>query len=343
MKNLKLFCLIIPIVFLVVYSCDYDEQKIKNIKGRWLFSVGDNTDWADPGFDDVEWDRIYVPSYWEEQGYRGYNGYAWYRKHIRISRKFENTNMYLFLGKIDDVDEVYFNGTLIGNTGSFPPNLEAAYTIQRKYYIPKKIVNLTGDNVIAVRVYDVKDLGGIRNGKFGIYKFEAMPVDLDLSGIWKFHINDSLSWNGNDFNDNDWDDIHVPGFWEDQGYNEYDGFAWYRRNFDLSPTLMDKKLVILVGKIDDIDQVYLNGKLIGQSGEFNLADGKIKSPTYWNEFRGYFLPREIKLKETANTIAVRVYDSNGSGGIYEGPVGIITQENYSVYWKKVRRSRKFIN
>ncbi len=30
-------------------------------------------------FDDSKWDKITVPSSWENQGFRGYNGYAWYR------------------------------------------------------------------------------------------------------------------------------------------------------------------------------------------------------------------------------------------------------------------------
>ena len=36
----------------------------------------------------------------------------------------------------------------------------------------------------------------------------------------------------------------------------------------------------------------------------------------------------------SNTIAVRVYDGQGLGGIYEGPVGIMSADNYHIYKNK---------
>ncbi|MEJ2495328.1 MAG: hypothetical protein P8Y79_13480 [Ignavibacteriaceae bacterium] len=34
-----------------------------------------------------------------------------------------------------------------------------------------------------------------------------------------------------------------------------------------------------------------------------------------------------------NVISVRVYDGMVDGGIYDGPIGLITQEEYTAYWK----------
>ena len=42
-------------------------------------------------------------------------------------------------------------------------------------------------------------------------------------------------------------------------------------------------------------------------------------------------------KNQKNVIAVRVLDTGGAGGIYEGPVGIITQTKYIEYWRKNKK------
>jgi sialate O-acetylesterase len=96
----------------------------------------------------------------------------------------------------------------------------------------------------------------------------------------------------------------------------------------------------MIGKIDDIDQVYINGTLVGSTGEFR-TDSRFDDPATgqeYNAFRGYYLPEGLLKKNQKNVIAVRVFDSGGDGGIYEGPVGIITQTKYIEYWKKNKRN-----
>jgi len=51
-----------------------------DLNGEWKFRIGDNKDWADPAFSDAGWTTIKAPGPWEDQGFRGYDGYAWYRK-----------------------------------------------------------------------------------------------------------------------------------------------------------------------------------------------------------------------------------------------------------------------
>jgi sialate O-acetylesterase len=128
-----------------------------------------------------------------------------------------------------------------------------------------------------------------------------------------------------DYNDSGWGDILVPSKWEDQGYRDYDGPAWYRKSFMYQTTAGDEKMVILLGKIDDIDQVYINGILVGSTGDFKNESSTGQD---WTAFRGYYIPDGVLKKNQKNVIAVRVIDTSGDGGIYEGPVGIITQTKY---------------
>ncbi|MGE5683372.1 MAG: beta galactosidase jelly roll domain-containing protein [Bacillota bacterium] len=308
------------------------EKRYVYLEGKWRFSIGDDKKWSRPDFDDHEWEEIKAPSAWEEQGFNGYDGYAWYRKHFYCPSNLSGKILYLHMGYIDDVDEVYVNGKLVGSSGEFPPYYNTAYTAYRRYPLPESLLKINGDNVISVRVYDAQMSGGIMSGELGIYAVE-FPVqpDIVLEGYWKFHVDDNMQAKEKNFNDKDWNEIIVPGTWESQHYQNYDGFAWYRKKFTLPDNLKGKTLVLLLGKIDDKDETYLNGRLIGQTG--NLHDEGTNDYD-WQRFRGYFIPADALQKD--NVIAVRVYDGYIDGGIYEGPVGIMTQEKYNAYWKSRR-------
>lgn len=77
----------------------------------------------------------------------------------------------LNLGKIDDADQTYFNGKLIGETGSFPPNYTTQWEKQRVYTIPENEVQWDKENVIAVRIYNL--VGGMGMWE-GPYNFEPI-------------------------------------------------------------------------------------------------------------------------------------------------------------------------
>jgi sialate O-acetylesterase len=320
-----------------------EKKSYINLKGMWKFSIGDDDEWADHDFDDTNWEAIHVPSLWENEGFYGYNGFAWYRKTIEINKNDIKENLFLYLGYIDDVDETYFNGELIGTSGSLPPHISTAYNAQRKYFIPASAIK-EGKNVIAVRVYDIHLDGGITKGNIGIYKSEgtktsiasAYNLDLDiyLHGKWKFKTGDNLDWSKNDFDDSGWNEIFVPAAWESRGYSGYDGFGWYRKKFILPENFKDKKMVLMLGRIDDIDQTYVNGKLIGSIGDWNFEDQPVNFNTYneWETLRAYFVPDNILKPGEENIISVRVFDGFVDGGIYDGPIGLITQQKYREFW-----------
>ena len=100
-----------------------------------------------------------------------------------------------------------------------------------------------------------------------------MKLDISLQGRWKFHTRDNMDWAREDFDDSGWDEIFVPGKWEDQQYRNYDGYAWYRTNVRYTKDL-GEYIVLLLGKIDDIDQVFINGQLIASTGNLVAGDSK---------------------------------------------------------------------
>lgn len=311
-----------------------NEKMILDLSGRWKFSLGDDPDWKKTKFNDDDWEKINVPSSWENQGFHGYDGYAWYRTTFKLSPEQMNEQLYLVLGYIDDADQTYLNGNLIGITGGFPPQYRTAYNAFRKYYIPNEFLNPDGENVIAVRVFDAELEGGIMSGKTGIYTSEnSMELDVNLSGVWDFRPGDDSLFLKKDAVGFHTFKLMVPAHWDIQGFQDYDGFGWYKKTFLLPEEYNGKNMILMLGKIDDIDQTFVNGILVGSTGLWNFTDipNEFNKNDEYRINRVYSIPAKILKPGKVNTVAVRVYDGFRDGGIYDGPVGLITQQNYQKY------------
>ncbi|MEO8231745.1 MAG: beta galactosidase jelly roll domain-containing protein [Ignavibacteriota bacterium] len=314
-----------------------DEKLLIDLSGRWKFSLGDKMERKERSFNDDSWEKINVPSSWENQGFHGYDGYAWYRTSFKLSKENETKDLYLILGYIDDVDQTFINGNLVGVSGGFPNNYRTAYNAFRKYYIPKEYLSKDGENVISVRVYDDELDGGIISGDIGIYFVESgFEPDINLSGIWDFKTGDDSAFLKIQKPNFDIDKLMVPAHWDIQGYQDYDGFAWYKKSFFLSKDFEGESMILLLGKIDDIDQTFVNGILVGSTGLWNFKNipTDFNSNFEWAQERVYSVPAKLLKFGETNTIAVRVYDGFQDGGIYEGPIGLITQSNYKKYFGK---------
>jgi cephalosporin-C deacetylase len=100
---------------------------------------------------------------------------------------------------------------------------------------------------------------------------KEVPV-LSADQGWGFSTGDSLLWAQPSFDDTNWIKIDIARPWEDQGFNGYDGFGWYRQQIDIPATLENqiKKnggLFITFDNADDADQCYFNGTLVGSTGQ----------------------------------------------------------------------------
>jgi hypothetical protein len=325
-ESVKLLILTISILLLLART--NGVAQVIDLSGIWKFHIGDKPAWSTTGYDDTRWEDIHSPSAWEDEGFNGYDGFAWYRKKFDGKKLDKKDNYYLNLGFIDDADEVYLNGKLIGLSGSMPPKFKTAYNSERKYSIPNEVINFNGENTIAIRIFDVTHSGGIIDGELGIYLSPKSRMLVDLQGLWGFHSGYEREIG---IDDADWKKIIVPSPWEHQGYPRYDGFAWYKRTFALDPKLVsaDEELLLILGKVDDFDKTYLNGKQIGKT-----YDGKPygRSQSY-TVLRVYTIPMDLLKKEGLNTIEVMVEDMGNIGGIYEGPVGITTRTAFERYYR----------
>ena len=245
------------------------RERVASLKGTWRFSVGDDATWATPAFDDSEWTKVDLPDDWESEGYRDYNGYAWYRREFKLPRGETRQSLYVTLGKIDDVDQVFVNGVLVGGTGQFPPDYRTAYDADRVYALPASCLKPGETNLVAVRVYDEGGRGGIYEGTLGVFSANQPALMVNLDGPWLFRPGDNTEWSRPEGDETGFTTMNVPGFWENAGFPNLDGFAWYRKKFSIAEKPADATMVLLLGRIDDLDEVYLNGTRIGGTGDLD--------------------------------------------------------------------------
>ncbi len=165
---------VLSIPILEVNDNNYIEFTHKNVV---LIKRGDNPEYKNPVYDDSDWRVISLPSNWSLL-FPEWNGICWYRIHIRFNERLPDNSLGIRLGIISDVDEVFFNGHLIGKSGEFPPNRSSAYDRKRMYEIPTNLINPEGDNVIAIRVAGLFDYeNGPYKGKFEISYFQDLQRD----------------------------------------------------------------------------------------------------------------------------------------------------------------------
>jgi hypothetical protein len=134
------------------------------------FATGDDPSRAQPGFDDSQWATIDTRRNYEKQGFDGYDGYSWYRIHVTIPSSLKAGSdwpqrLRVFLSAIDDTDETYLNGIMIGKTGRMPEDpggFDGRWQTDRDYLadLNKVPIHWDHDNVIAIRVYDGVGGGG---------------------------------------------------------------------------------------------------------------------------------------------------------------------------------------
>jgi len=206
MKCRALIFIFISVLFCNhLFACYYEQEF--NLRGRWLFTIGDDPSYAIKDYDDSDWVKIRVPENWEDEGFPGYDGYAWYRIHFVLPEEINTKALYLHLGKVDDVDEAYLNGRQIGKTGEFEPNYQTSWIDQRIYALPKSILKFGEENVIAVKVYDEEGPGGIYSGKIGIYSKYLPKMVVEFTPEWKFSPGDNPDWSKVNWDDRQWDGI----------------------------------------------------------------------------------------------------------------------------------------
>ncbi len=138
---------------------------------------------------------------------------------------------------------------------------------------------------------------------------------VEMNGAWLFHPGDDLAWAQPDYDDSGWARIEAGKTWEEQGYRNLTGFAWYRRRIVLAPDSpepsshpTDWRLAFSLQGVEDAAEVYWNGRRVG-------AYGQVPPDPVWYDMAGAgqseispHLPAYVPLgRPEPGVLAIRVW------------------------------------
>ena len=172
---MKFFIIAVGFVVIVhVVNCTdkHDANGKIVLDANWKFRLGDSINYLKVGYGDSHWNSIAISKSWQKQGFN-YVGFAWYRIKVLIPSSLKDSNIdsiKFYLGKIKDCDQVFLNGSILGENGrviSGTGAIDSSFTYLgkagiRKYVISVKDARILWDkeNLLAIRVFDKGERGG---------------------------------------------------------------------------------------------------------------------------------------------------------------------------------------
>jgi len=145
------------------------DKNVMPLDGPWKFIAGDDLQYALPNYDDSGWETIdltaplgahdddvglsgFVPG-WAAKGHPNYSGYAWYRLTVPLDGITGNDLALAAPPAVDDVYQLFVNGSLLGSAGDFSGTVPIIYSIQpRMFLLPQNVKN-EKNITIAFRVW----------------------------------------------------------------------------------------------------------------------------------------------------------------------------------------------
>ena len=142
---------------------------------------------------------------------------------------------------------------------------------------------------------------------------ELRRAVLRLRTGWRFardpgDIGQRDQWFARQHDDRQWSPIEAGRTWEDQGHPGYDGVAWYRRTVDIPADWSGSSVRLAAAGIDDEYDVYINGTHVRHHGQ--APDRSV-----WG-WRTFTRVDPMLVAGATNTVAIRVVDWGGGGGIW---------------------------
>jgi sialate O-acetylesterase len=160
----------------MTFSQQMDAWYVKNDPGS---SAGSG--WADPGLDDSGWHTTTVPGFFQKAGFPelvNQQSVVWYRKEFNVTADVAAKDSVLHF-VADDNDKSFVNGVTLGAT--------EGYNVPRAYKIPAGTLH-EGKNLIAIRVTDTSQPGGIYGDPESVYLAPDGGSNIPLAGDWKIKL-----------------------------------------------------------------------------------------------------------------------------------------------------------
>ncbi len=152
-----------------VFDFEHSHAESLSLDGEWRFHPGDDADgklgWANPAFDDSRWALLGSSRTWNEQGYKGYSGFAWYRFKVIVPA--QSQRLGILIPQLRTSYEVYADGKLVGKFGGVPPQGRYIVGFDRIFPIPIDRSSASQTITIAIRVWSMDWLSHLGGGPSG--------------------------------------------------------------------------------------------------------------------------------------------------------------------------------
>jgi len=128
----------------------------------------------------------------------------------------------------------------------------------------------------------------------------------------KLDVGTTEKWFQDSYDKSKWQIMNVPTLWEAAKITPSDGVVWVTKTFEISQKdLSEKELTLSIGRIDNEDVTYINGKIVGQSDVKDLD-------------RFYKVP-STAFKIGKNTITMRIKNTGDIGGFRSAGAALYLQ------------------
>ncbi len=159
------------------------------------------------------------------------------------------------------------------------------------------------------------------------------PKTIDLSDNWRFspdreNVGMSEKWYAPNFDDSDWDTLNAGLRWEDQGYPDLDGTAWYRKSVFIPRAWKGKKVWMKFRAVNDAYTLFVNGESVATLG--------MAHHSYAGRPSVVEVTKQIEFGKP-NTIAVKVVDWGNSGGLWRRPVLITIDKSKIMLFQPISK------
>src|SRR5690606_35303607 len=126
----------------------------------------------------------------------------------------------------------------------------------------------------------------------------------------------AAGWQRGTATDGDWRPVRAGAHWESQGFEHYDGVAWYRTTLEVPERWRGATVRAVFEGVDDSYRLYVDGEEVARHGDPEAGE------TVWLVRTVCDLSEHLNYG-AANHVVLRVVDHNGAGGLHR-PVFVTT-------------------
>jgi sialate O-acetylesterase len=139
----------------------------------------DDSNWMEEGIPLENWNRQKRRIHWDYELHPvEYDGVIWARKEIELPADWAGQDLILSLGKIDDYETTFFNGTEIGKT--------TQHTLAVRVYEIPGALSKAGKNLLAVKTFKIGWGGLIGPDKVMFLQRKGSEDKVPVGGEWLF-------------------------------------------------------------------------------------------------------------------------------------------------------------